>query len=286
MFRRFYGLRENPFRINPDPRFLYVNSEVQESLAALVYGIRSRKGIVLLTGEVGTGKTTLINALLNYLRREKAATSYIFNARDDAKEFLELVLADFDVPCPSTGKSQMLLRFNHWLLERYRAGQMTVLIVDEAQNLSWDVLEEVRLLTNLETSTDKLLQIVLAGQPELEQKLAQPRIRQLAQRIAFWCRTKPLDLEQTGEYIKRRLTIAGANGKTIFSEEAVAEIHRQSQGIPRIVNLLCEHAMIHGFVDGLQCIAAETISRAARDLTFPIGAERNKLSENAALATD
>ena len=225
MYQKFFGLRESPFNVNPDPRYLYLTRQIQESLAGLTYGIQNRKGFILLTGEVGTGKTTLLNRLLDWLRGQRVATAYIFNSRLDVNQLFDFIMAEFEIPCESREKSQVLLRLNQWLLERYRAGETAVLIVDEAQNLSGEVLEEIRLLTNLETSTEKLLQIVLTGQPELEEKLKLPQLRQLRQRITLRCRTAPLSLEETFGYIAERLRIAGANGEPIFSKEAIQTVH-------------------------------------------------------------
>ncbi len=180
MYKEFFGLRANPFNVNPDPRYLFLTRHTEEALACLTYGIQSRKGFVLLTGEVGTGKTTLINKLLEWLRLQQVATAFIFNSRMNVPQFLDYMMADFGIPCDSRSKSQILLRLYNWLLDRYRAGETAVLIVDEAQNLTDEVLEEVRLLTNLETFTEKLLQIVLVGQPELEQKLKPLRQRHSA----------------------------------------------------------------------------------------------------------
>jgi type II secretory pathway predicted ATPase ExeA len=265
MYQRFFRLRESPFNVNPDPRYLFLTGQMQEALAGLIYGIQNRKGFILLTGEVGTGKTTLINRLLDWLRGQRVATAYIFNSRLDVSNLFDFVMADFEIPCESREKSQVLLRLNQWLLERYRAGETAVLIVDEAQNLSSDVLEEIRLLTNLETSTEKLLQIVLAGQPELEEKLKMPSLRQLRQRITLRCRTAPLSLEETFGYVAERLRISGANGEPIFSKEAIQTVHLYSQGIPRVVNLLCEHSMINAYVDGVRPIPAHMVEEVARE---------------------
>lgn len=268
MYERFFGLRESPFKVNPDPRYLYLTGGTQEALAVLSYGIRNRKGFILLTGEVGTGKTTLLNRLLDWLHEERAATAFIFNSKLNEKHLFDYILADFGIPCPSNEKSQMLMKLNQWLLERHRTGQAAVLVVDEAQNLSVDVLEEIRLLTNLETSTEKLLQIVLCGQPELEEKLKSPELRQLRQRITVRCRTAPLALEETQGYIAERLRRAGASEEPIFSKEAVEAVHRYSLGIPRIVNLLCEHSLINAYVDHVRPVPAHTVGEVARDLQF------------------
>jgi general secretion pathway protein A len=265
MYQRFFGLRESPFNVNPDPRYLYMTRQIQESLAGLTYGIQNKKGFILLTGEVGTGKTTLLNRLLDWLRGQRVATAYIFNSKLEVNHLFDYMMADFEIPCESHEKSQVLLRLNQWLLERYRAGETAVLIVDEAQNLSPDVLEEIRLLTNLETSTEKLLQIVLTGQPELEEKLKLPQLRQLRQRITLRCRTTPLSVEETFGYIAERLRIAGASGEPIFSKEAIQTVHLYSRGIPRVVNLLCEHSMINAYVDSLRPVPAHLVEEVARE---------------------
>jgi general secretion pathway protein A len=265
MYQKFFGLRESPFNVNPDPRYLFLTRQIQESLAGLTYGIQNRKGFILLTGEVGTGKTTLLNRLLDWLHGQRVATAYIFNSRLDEKQLFDFIMAEFEIPCESREKSQVLMHLNQWLLERYRAGETAVLIVDEAQNLSTDVLEEIRLLTNLETSTEKLLQIVLTGQPELEEKLKLPQLRQLRQRITLRCRTSPLSLEETFGYIAERLRIAGANGAPIFSKESIQMAHRYSYGIPRVVNLLCEHSLINAYVDGIRPVPAQIVEEVARE---------------------
>jgi type II secretory pathway predicted ATPase ExeA len=218
-----------------------------------------------LTGEVGTGKTTLVNRLLDWLRGQRVATAYIFNSQLQVNHLFDFIMADFEIPYDSREKSQVLLRLNQWLLERYRSGETAVLIVDEAQNLSSELLEEIRLLTNLETSTEKLLQIVLAGQPELEERLKLPQLRQLRQRITLRCRTSALSLDETYGYIAERLRIAGANGEPIFSKEAIQTIHLYSRGIPRVVNLLCEHSMINAYVDTLRPVPAHLVEEVARE---------------------
>src|SRR6202521_3749420 len=245
MYKSFFGLKESPFNVNPDPRFLFLTKQIEETLAGLMYGIQSRKGFITLTGEVGTGKTTLINRLLDWLRQRRARTAFLFNSRMNSNQLFDFILAEFEIACDSKSKSQQLMKLNHWLLERYRMGETVVLIVDEAQNLTFPVLEEIRLLTNLETSTEKLLQIVLSGQPELEERLRLPELRQLRQRIMLRCKTSPLTKEQTHDYIAERLRIAGASGELIFTPKTVQTIHLYSMGIPRVVNLLCEHSLIN-----------------------------------------
>jgi general secretion pathway protein A len=266
MYKEFFGLRANPFNVNPDPRYLFLTRHTEEALACLTYGIQSRKGFVLLTGEVGTGKTTLINKLLEWLRLQQVATAFIFNSRLNTAQFLDYMMADFGIPCDSKDKSQILLRLYNWLLDRYRAGETAVLIVDEAQNLTEEVLEEIRMLTNLETFTEKLLQIVLVGQPELEEKLRQPQLRQLRQRLSLRAKTHELTLAETKAYVQQRLRIAGSNGQEIFDPEAVIAIHRYANGIPRVINLLCEHCLVSAFVDQQNVIKPAVVDNVARDL--------------------
>src|SRR6201998_1639876 len=270
MYKKFFGLKENPFNVNPDPRYLYLTPNTQEALACLTYGIETRKGFILLTGEVGTGKTTLINKLLEWLHKERVFTAFVFNPRLSVSQFFDFMIADFGVPCEIRKKGQMLVKLNQWLLERYQAGERAVLVVDEAQNLSPQMLEEIRLLTNLETSTEKLLQIVLSGQPELDQNLNHPQLRQLRQRITLRAKTRPLTLEETLGYIQERLRIAGAQNPDIFSPEAVAAIHRYARGIPRVTNLLCEHSLVSAFVDQKNPVPSEIVEEVARDFELHI----------------
>jgi general secretion pathway protein A len=265
MYKEFFGLRANPFNVNPDPRYLFLTRHTEEALACLTYGIQSRKGFVLLTGEVGTGKTTLINKLMEWLRVQQVATAFVFNPRMDVVQLLEYMMGDFGIPCEEKSKSQMLQRLYSWLLDRYRAGETAVLVIDEGQNLSDEVLEEIRMLTNLETFTEKLLQIVLVGQPELEYRLKQPQLRQLRQRLTLRAKTHAFNAEETKSYIVQRLRIAGSNGETIFDDEASAAIFRYSAGIPRVINLLCEHCLVSAFVDHKKLVTTEIVDSVARD---------------------
>jgi type II secretory pathway predicted ATPase ExeA len=266
MYKSFFGLKENPFNVNPDPRYLFLTKQIEEALSGLMYGIQTRKGFITLTGEVGTGKTTLVNRLLDWLHLKRTKTAFLFNSRMNSSQLFDFILAEFDIQCDNRSKSQQLMKLNHWLLDRYRAGETAVLIVDEAQNLTFPVLEEIRLLTNLETSTEKLLQIVLSGQPELEDKLKLPQLRQLRQRITLRCRTMPMSNEQTHDYVRERLRIAGAPAQsTIFSAKAMDAVHLYSMGIPRVINLLCEHALINSFVDQKQVVEPKVIEDVARE---------------------
>ena len=271
MYKKFFGLRANPFSVSPDPRYLFFTRHAQEALDCLTYGIQSRKGFILLTGEVGTGKTTLINKLLELLRVQQVATAFIFNSRLDVPQFLNYMMSDFGIPCDSKSKSQVLILFYNWLLDRYRAGETAVLIVDEAQNLSEELLEEIRMMTNVESLTEKLLQIVLVGQPELEQIIKQPQLRQLRQRITLRARTYPLSLGETKLYVNQRLRIAGSNGEQIFSPESLAAIYRYSNGIPRVVNLICEQCLVGAFVDQQRVVKVSVVDAVARDFDLDDG---------------
>ena len=283
MYTRFFNLKKSPFGSSPDPQFLYMMPPTLEALAGLEYGISARKGILVLTGEVGTGKTTLLRATLEKFHANQVFTSFVFNPRLEVLDFLEFVLADFGLTPTSRTKSGMLVQLNRWLVECYRHRETCVLIVDEAQNCSWELLEEIRLLTNLETSSEKLLQIVLSGQPELEVKLRQHDARQLRQRVALWCRTYPLTMEQTALYIRERLNLAGT-ADTIFLPDAEALIFRVSQGIPRLINLLCEHALILAYVEQVHTIAAPLVAAVARDIDPDFSSEREGDAESTATA--
>jgi general secretion pathway protein A len=268
MYKHFFGLRENPFKINPDPRYLFLTPQTQEALDNLTYGIQTRQGLILLTGEVGTGKTTLINHLLDWLHQQRAPTAFIFNSRLETRHLFDFVLADFGVPFDSRTNDNALKSLNQWLVERYRAGDNPVLIVDEAQGLSFELLEEIRLLLNLENQREKLLQVVLVGQPELEEKLKQYELRQLRQRITLRCKTAPFTSEETRAYIQARLHIAGSSGNPVFAPEAMDALHCYSRGIPRVINLLCEHSLINAYADNLQPVPAGIVEEVAHEFQF------------------
>jgi type II secretory pathway predicted ATPase ExeA len=265
MYKSFFGLRVLPFGTSPDPRFLYMMPQIREALACLQYGIASRKGFVVMTGEVGTGKTTLLKTVLSTFSKDRVSSAFVFNPRLDVLDFLEFVLTDFGIPPKTRTKSGMLLQLNSWLIERFRNRGLCVIVVDEAQNLSRELLEEIRLLTNLETSSEKLLQIVLSGQPELEAKLRDPSVRQLRQRISIWCRTQPLTSDQTQAYIAERLRIAGAS-QPVISPEAAKLVHYYSKGIPRVINLICEHAMISAYVEQVKPVPARIVESVCIEL--------------------
>ncbi len=286
MYKKFFGLRENPFNITPDPRYLFVTQHTEEALSYLTYGVRKRRGFVLLTGEVGTGKTTLLNKVIQWLDREGHRTAFIFNPRVTEQQFFDLMMADFGISCDTQSKSQILLALNQWLLEAYRAGETAVLIVDEAQDLSPSVLEEIRLLTNLETRSDKLLQIILSGQPELGMKLKQPELRQLLQRITLRAKTYPLTEAETAGYINSRLRVAGSGGQEIFDAGAVGAVYRYSQGIPRVVNVICEHALLSAFTRQVKPVTEEIVRAVSEEFDLApasFGAESPKTSERQTL---
>jgi general secretion pathway protein A len=280
MYREFYNLTRNPFEVSPDPYFFYPTPRHNEALALLNYGILRRKGFVVVTGEVGTGKTLLVRCLLDSLALHKVAFAYIYNPILSVQSFLEHVLTDLGLSAVSRSKTEALSRLNNYLMARAREDLTTALVVDEAQLLSWTLLEEIRLLTNLETIHGKLLQIVLAGQPELDRKLDSHQLRQLKQRVGLRYNLLPLEQKEVEGYVHRRLELAGANEKenAIFSPEAIEAIYSLSKGIPRLVNTLCENCLMLGF--GLQAvqITPAIVQEVAADFRLDLSAAP---SENA-----
>jgi general secretion pathway protein A len=248
MYLSFYGLAEKPFNATPDPRFLYMTPGHREALAQLFYGTQERKGFIVLTGRVGTGKTTLLHALCQRLNGQ-SAVSFVVNSTLPFDELLQYVLEDLGVTKTGESRVQRLMALNHFLIERERAGQNTVLIIDEAQNLDVATLEQIRLLSNFETPTSKLLQILLVGQPELKGRLNLPELQQLKQRVGLRCQIPPMTLEETRAYIRTRLRIAGARDLGLFTDPAVDRISAYSGGIPRLVNTVCDHCLLFGYTD-------------------------------------
>jgi len=271
MYKRFYNLQRNPFDITPDPSFLFPTKKHNEALAALYYGVKRRKGFVVLTGEVGTGKTVLVRCLLNILNKANVSFAYVFNPLLSPIEFLQYVTGDLRLPTAGKNKSDLLLELSTYAITRHQKGLTTVLVVDEAHHLSTEVLEEIRLLTNLETGEAKLLQILLVGQPELDEKLDSVDLRQLKQRVALRSHLGALDLEETCGYVYRRLQIAGnTNPAEVFPMDTVVELHRQSRGYPRLINTLCENALIHGYARQVRSITPEIIEEIANDFRLNV----------------
>ena len=265
MYREFYGLMRSPFEMTPDPSFLVLSPAHREGLAMLHYALEARKGFVALTGEVGTGKTTLVHALLSQLK-SSMPSAFIFNPRVEPLDFLRMLFDEFHIEHSCRTKAEYLMALNHFLIDCLRRDQIALLIIDEAQNLSSEMLEEVRLLSNLETPTSKLLQILLVGQPELNDMLARPHLRQLRQRIGLRHHLRPLEPREVDDYIDERLTLAGYTGKGIFKRSARSEIHRVTSGVPRLVNVVCDGALLAGYARGATALGADVIREVARDL--------------------
>lgn len=257
----FFGLHQKPFNPTPDPAFLYPSPGHREGLAHLLYGVQEHKGFILLTGEVGTGKTTLLRTLLGRLDGT-TASAFVSDTTLPFEGLLEYILEDFGVAKPGESHVQRLIALNNFLIERRRAGQNTVLILDEAQNLDLHALEQIRLLSNFETQTEKLLQILLVGQPELLDTLDRPELRQLKQRIGLRCRLLPLTPAQTRDYIRTRLRIAGARDLGLFSDAAITRIAEYSGGIPRLINTLCDHCLLIGYADQIRRINRAIVDEA------------------------
>jgi general secretion pathway protein A len=266
MYNSFFGFDVDPFRVNPDPRFLYFSESHREALATLVYAVRERKGFIVLTGEVGTGKTTVVNALLQKLERN-VQSAYLFNTALSLEDFFAYLFEELGLEHVTPfQKATTLHRLNHHLIERLRNGQQTLLLVDEAQNLSPELLEEVRMLSNLETPQSKLLQIVLVGQPELADQLSQPELRQLRQRIELRHTIRALTPRETAEYVRERLMIAGHETGDLFPSSALKAIAKYTGGIPRSINVLCDNALLIGFAKESLCVTAGMVQEAALDM--------------------
>ena len=268
MYREYYELLKRPFEITPDPAFLYLGEAHREGLATLVYAVESGKGFVMLSGEVGTGKTTLIHALLAQLD-SRTEFAFIFNPRLEPMDFFLMLFEELGIEQKCTSKAEYLLALNKFLIARLAKNERTLLIVDEAQNLSAEMLEEIRLLSNLETPTSKLIQIMLVGQPELKEMLAKPELRQLRQRIALRHHLRSFDGDETRAYVEDRLKKAGHTGRSLFNKSALKEIYRVTAGTPRLINNVCDSALLSGFAQQLKSIDAKIILEVAADLELP-----------------
>jgi general secretion pathway protein A len=271
MYEAYYGLQEKPFGITPDPRYLYLGKTHQEAFAHLLYGLRNRVGFIAITGEIGAGKTTILRTLCTQLEETSYRLALIFNPRLTPIGLLQSINTEFGLPGRRRSLVGLVQELNQFLLEENHAGRTPVLIVDEAQNLAPAVLEQIRLLSNLETERDKLIQIVLVGQPELADQLARPNLRQLNQRIVVRCRLDPLDDEETAAYVQHRLQVAGRSDGALFAPAALREVHRRSIGFPRLINIICDRALLVAYAEGRGQVSARDIRQAAREI---VGEER------------
>ncbi|HXY48710.1 MAG TPA: AAA family ATPase [Terriglobales bacterium] len=271
VYKTYFNLRRNPFEITPDPYFLCRTERHNETLAMLYYGVTQHKGFVVMTGDMGTGKTLLVHCLIEILNTQRIPYAYVFNTRLSPLGFLQYVVGDLGLSSSAKDKSRLLLDLGSYLVACHQKGLTTVLVVDEAHHLSSEVLEEIRLLTNLETAQQKLLQIVLAGQPELEQKLELPQLRQLKQRITVRSRLAPLNRQETKAYIEHRLELASAERQTyaLFSPEAIDRVYLYSQGVPRVINTLCENALITAVAERDRFVTRESVDKVAVGFRLP-----------------
>ena len=265
MYLNFYGLKEKPFQLFPDPSYFFLSSKHKTALNYLEYGILNNVGFIVITGEIGSGKTTLIKKFLSQLEK-KIITAVISNTNVESKEFLQMLLQELGIEySKEETKADLLNHLHHFLIEKYASRQQVVLIVDEAQNLPSAVLEEIRMISNLQTEKEFLIQIILVGQPPLREKLLHPSLEQFLQRVSLSYHLFPLNEQETKDYIKHRLKLAGAR-YPIFSEEALKAVFKHSQGVPRIINTLCEAALVYGFADEKREIGAEIIETIIEEL--------------------
>jgi general secretion pathway protein A len=271
VYRAFFGLKDDPFSLSPDPSFLYRSEQHEEALSNLIYGVQARKGFIVLTGEVGTGKTTMLECLRDYLYQQSIEFAFIFNSRINSDQFLEMVAYDFDLRCNRSSKPDILSSLNNMLVGQAERGSTAVLIIDEAHNLEWEVLEEIRLLGNLENRRGKLLQVVLAGQPEFDRKLDAPNLRQLKQRIVLRYNLAPFKEDDTRKYIESRFATAGLRNQKIFSPELIEEIHKRSQGIPRLINAICDNLLLTAFAEASKMADVDMLEEVSRDMRLEWG---------------
>lgn len=267
MYCQFYSLKERPFNVTSDPAFFFLSRQHKEALSHLLYGVTQRKGILVITGEIGTGKTTLCRFFLNQLPNN-VKTAFILNPYFSEIQLLEAIINDFGLKVKNKSRLSFVWELNRFLLSESEDGNNVVLIIDEAQNLRPQALEQVRLLSNLETEKDKLIQIVLMGQPELNRKLNLYDLRQLQQRIMVRYHITPLGKDELNEYINHRLNIAGSNGSINFTNEALKAISDFSYGVPRLINIICDRALLAGFVAQTKTINSDTINKCIKELTI------------------
>jgi general secretion pathway protein A len=265
MYTKFYGLTEKPFNITIDPNFLFFSRVHKDAFSHLLYGIKEKKGFIVITGDIGAGKTTLCRALLNQFD-ETTKTAYIFNPSLTGRQLLEAILEDFGVPPEKKDKVVLFRQLNRFLLDELSRGHNVVLIIDEAQNMKHSLLEELRMLSNLETEKEKLFQIILVGQPELRDKLNSPQLVQLRQRVSVRFHLAPLQKDEIGLYIYHRLKVAGSSGDIIFTQDALEKIFLYSNGIPRLINQVCDRALLHGYVKETKTIDVDIIKKCISEI--------------------
>jgi general secretion pathway protein A len=285
MYNSYFGFTQNPFNLTPDPSFLYRSEQHEEALANLIYGVQTRKGFIVLTGEVGTGKTTLLQCLCEFLESQQIQFAFLFNSRVTPQQFFEMLAYDLDLRCSRSSKTEVLFALNEMLIQRARAGQTTVMIVDEAHNLEWDVLEEIRMLGNFESRKSKLLQIIMAGQPELDRKLDAPNLRQLKQRVVLRCVLQALTEAEASEYIHRRLEQAGMPDQKVFPPEVITEIHRSSEGIPRLMNAICDNLLLNVFAQEKRAATVDMLVEVSKDLRLESPDQRRRPARVTSLDT-
>ena len=277
MYESYYGLKKNPFSIVPDPQYLYLGTSHREALSQLLYGIKEKKGFIVLTGEVGTGKTILLHYLLDKINTDgQTKAVFLFNPKLSVDDFIHYILRDLGVDAENATKGKALYLLSQTLRAILQKGGQFILFVDEAQSLGQELLEEVRLLSNLETTEARMIQIVLVGQPELDELFKQPRFRQIKQRINLRYHLRPLSYHETEEYIEKRLKITGAKNP-LFTRRAVKEIYDYSGGVPRLINILCDNSLLNAFASDLTVVDTECVEEAAKDLQINMPSIRNIL---------
>lgn len=285
MYTAYFGFREKPFNVTPDPRFFYLNPGYDEAYANLLYGIRERKGFLLLTGEVGTGKTTILQRLMDELE-SSVRFVFFYNTNLTFEELMTFICEELGLAVQDTSQLAKIRALNEFLLEQLRKGSTTVLVIDEAQNLREEIFENIRLLSNLETPREKLLQIILAGQPELEAKLERSQLRQLKQRIAVEWRLEGLGEEEVGAFVQYRLKAVGYAGRELFSRDAIRKIAAYSKGTPRLINIICDKALLIAYAGAQKRVSAEIISEVARDMRIALAGPIREFTNNQLRSSD
>jgi len=266
MYREFYGLKEKPFNVTSDPNFLFFSRTHKEAFSHILYGIKERKGFISITGEIGAGKTTICRAIINQLDAHNIKSAFIFNPSLSGLQLLEAILEDFGIKPKSSNKIDLFNQLNKFLISELSSNQNVVLIIDEAQNIRNNLLEEIRMLSNLETEKEKLFQIILVGQPQLNNKLNSSELWQLRQRVAIRFHIKPLEKDEVGAYINHRLKVAGSDGSIKFTDDAFEIIYKFSKGIPRLINLFCDRSLLTGYVTEVRIINHEIVTKSIKEL--------------------